>query len=452
MDYSYRMKKACMIFWRIIQADFRDKRMNDMRRNVAVIGAGASGMMAAIAAAGLGARVTIYEHGKPGKKILATGNGKCNLSNLHMTTNDFFSHYMPLVENCLDVFSVQDSIAFFEELGLCLKEKNGYLYPLSEQAVVVVKVLLCRMEQLGIRILCDESVVEVTALTKTRPGEHVMVKTASGKAVYDAVILACGSKAAPKTGSDGSGYDLAVKLGHKLIPVLPSLVQLRCSDSFCKSLAGIRTDAEIHMYADGNLLCQESGELQLTDYGISGIPVFQLSGTVNRYLYQHKKANIVAEINFFPQMNDKEYQLFVKKRKKYMQNVKTVEEFFTGILNQKLMLLLIKLAGLTPERSIAKADKQKIQQVFALCRNLQMHIKESNGFENAQVCTGGVDLREVTPQLESVFAKRVFFAGELLDVDGRCGGYNLQWAWTSGWIAGCAAAGTERQDDVNVTY
>lgn len=415
-----------------------------MKRNVAVVGAGASGMMAAIVAARAGAKVTIYEHGKPGKKILATGNGKCNLSNLHMTTNDFFSHHMPLVESCLDIFSVQDCITFFEELGLCLKEKNGYLYPLSEQAAVVVKVLLHRIEQLGIRILCEESVEEVIALPNPRPGHFVMVKTATGKAAYDAVILACGSKAAPKTGSDGSGYDLAKKLGHKLIPVLPSLVQLRCSDSFCKSLAGIRTDAEIHIYADGTFLCQESGELQLTDYGISGIPIFQLSGPVNRYLYQHKKACLLAEINFFPKMNEEEYCMFVKKRKKLMRNVKTVEEFFTGILNQKLMLLLIKLAGLKPEQSIEKVDNQKIQEVFVLCRKLQMHIKESNGFENAQVCTGGVDLREVTPQLESIHAKRVFFAGEILDVDGRCGGYNLQWAWTSGWIAGCAAAGTER--------
>ncbi len=441
MDYSYQTKRACMIFWRTIQVK---KGRKKVKRKVAVIGGGASGMMAAIEAARMGAEVTIYEHGKAGKKLLATGNGKCNFSNLNMTHESFFSYHMPLVKKCLERFSVQETIDFFEASGLCIKEKNGYLYPLSEQAAVVVKVLLTQIERFGICINSEETVTEVLPLQKTRPGQYVMVKTASRKEYFDAVVIACGSKAAPKTGSDGSGYDLAKKLGHKLIPVLPSLVQLRCSDSFCKSLAGIRTDAEIHIYADGAFLCKEYGELQLTDYGISGIPIFQLSGLVNRYMYQNKKASVIAKINFLPRMSEDEYHCFVKKRMELKSKVKTVEEFFTGILNQKLMLLFLKSASLKPEQPIEQIPKEKLMVVFALCRELQFHISGSNGFENAQVCTGGIDLHEVTDELESVYAKNIYFAGEILDVDARCGGYNLQWAWTSGWIAGRAAAGLER--------
>ncbi len=418
-----------------------------MKRKVAIIGGGASGMMAAIEAAGQGAEVTIYEHMRLGKKILATGNGKCNLGNLHMSEDCFYSHNMERVRNCLKRFATTETIAFFEGLGLCIKEKNGYLYPMSEQASVVLQVLQSQIMHLGISVITDSNVQEIHPVEKQRPGRRVLLLTESGKEFYDAVILACGSKAAPKTGSDGSGYTLAKQLGHKILPVLPSLVQLKCSDTFCKSIAGIRCDARIHIYDNaydkGKLLCEEQGELQLTDYGISGIPVFQLSGLVNRYLYDNKKATLVAKIDFFPQMSDTEFQSFLKKRMELATEERTVEEFFLGILNQKLMQLLVKLVGISPETSVKKVSKEKLKQVFALCRGLEMHISGSNGFENAQVCTGGLDLNEVTDNLESIYAKQVYFAGEILDVDGRCGGYNLQWAWTSGYIAGHAAATKE---------
>ncbi len=414
-----------------------------MKRKVAVIGGGASGMMAAIEAAGQGAEVTIYEHMRLGKKILATGNGKCNLGNMHMTPDCFFSHNMERVKNCLNRFSTAETIAFFEGMGLCIKEKNGYLYPLSEQAAVVQQVLEAQVKRLDISVITECKVQEIQTIEKQRPGRRVLLMTENGKEFYDAVILACGSKAAPKTGSDGSGYTFAKQLGHKLLPVLPSLVQLKCSDSFCKSIAGIRCDANIHIYDRAQdrekLLCQEQGELQLTDYGISGIPVFQLSGLVNRYLYDNKKAALVAKIDFLPQMSDGEFCVFQQKRMELAKEARTVEEFFLGILNQKLMQLFMKLVGLSPQTPVSKVNKEKLQQVFSLCRGLEMHISGSNGFDNAQVCTGGVDLNDVTDDLESIYAENVYFVGELLDVDGRCGGYNLQWAWTSGYIAGHAA-------------
>ncbi len=409
-----------------------------MQKKIAIIGCGASGMMAAICAARKGAEVTIYEHGKPGKKILSTGNGKCNLTNDEMNENCFFSYEKSKLKACLDYFGKEDTKAFFESLGLLLKEKNGYYYPLSEQASMVQQILLDELNRLKIKIILDESVVEVRVKNKPSKGRMVEVIT-DKKNSYDSCIIACGSKAAPKTGSDGSGYELAKKLGHKLRPVLPSLVQLRCSDSYCKALAGIRTEAAVRVMDGTKELCCEYGELQLTDYGISGIPVFQLSGLVNRFLYENKKAKLVAFIDFLPAINKETWNSYSKQRINTFKDA-AIEMLFRGILNQKLMNLFIKIAGVQPQDKVSDTDIHKLEQIFHMCKEFKFHIEGSNGFENAQVCTGGVDLAELKDDLESVYAPNVYFAGEILDVDGRCGGYNLQWAWTSGAIAGEAAA------------
>lgn len=428
-----------MIFWKITPV----KEGTIMQRTIAVIGGGASGMMSAIKAAESGAKVTIFEHNKLGKKILSTGNGKCNLTNRNMSTDCFFSHNMDRLQHCLHQFGVNETIHFFENAGLYLKEKNGYFYPLSEQASVVLQVLLNRVKTLSISVIYEDKVTDIKPVTKRKPGREVMVVTNNIPYFFDAVIICCGSQAAPKTGSDGSGYKLAEKLGHKILPILPSLVQLRCDDKFCKELAGIRTEAKIHIYDQKKKLWEESGELQLTDYGLSGIPIFQLSGYVNRYLFQHKNSKLIAVIDFMPHMGNFDDLDFCQKRRRMLSNT-TVEEFFCGILNQKLMKVFIQLAGLQHNTSITKVSNEKLLEVYGYCRHFTFHISGSNGFDNAQVCTGGVDLNEVTDSLESIYNPGVYFAGEILDVDGKCGGYNLQWAWTSGCIAGEAAAGNNR--------
>ncbi len=417
-----------------------------MQKKIAIIGCGASGMMAAIRAARLGANVTIYEHGKPGKKLLSTGNGKCNLTNEDMKEEYFFTHAPRRLRSCIQKFGKEETKAFFNDLGLLLKEKNGYYYPLSEQASMVQQLLLSELDRWNIKIITDISIKDICPCRKQNKSSQWKIVTEKEQANYDAVIIACGSKAAPKTGSDGSGYDLAKKLGHKLQPVLPSLVQLRCSDSYCKELAGIRTESRIHILCDKQVLFYEQGELQLTDYGISGIPVFQLSGAVNRYLYENKNAKLIAHVDFLPQFDIDDWEKFAEKRLSAFQN-DSIERCFCGILNQKIMNLLIKLSKLKPDALVRNTDKCKLMQIFKMCRDFTFHIEGSNGFEQAQVCTGGIDLNDVTDELESVFAPNIYFAGEILDVDGRCGGYNLQWAWTSGYIAGGAAALNKRNGD-----
>ena len=394
------------------------------KRKVAVIGGGAAGIVAAIEAADHGADVTIFERNdRIGKKILATGNGKCNLSNMKMEPACFHTMDKEKLEACLNIFGVEDTLKFFEKLGLMIKNKNDYLYPASEQAAVVLDVLRIGVQRRKIRVKTECKVTEVRVLKKEGPNnkrssDSFSVSFGKEKEYFDKVILACGSKAAPKTGSDGIGYELAKNLGHNIIKVVPSLVQLKCSDGFCKSLAGIRAEACVHICEDGREICREVGEVQLTDYGISGIPVFQLSAQVNRKLLEKKHGVITAVIDFMPGMSKESFLEFRNNRTKQMDGV-NVEEFFTGMLNKKLMMLFIKQAGLNPSAKAASVPKKQLETVFEFCRGLVFHITGNNGFENAQVCAGGVDLREVTYDLESKKVPGLFFAGEILDVDGR---------------------------------
>lgn len=417
------------------------------RIQIGVVGGGASGLMAAITAAGEGAFVTLLESGeRVGRKILSTGNGKCNLGNLQLGAEEYYGSSREWLEDCLSRFDSQDTIRFFGRLGLLLKEKNGYLYPLAEQASAVLDVLRAELRAGGVRLVTDCRVQEV--LRTDRGGKEGFVVCAADRSFYfDKVILACGSQAAPKTGSDGSGYRLAKALGHKIVPVVPALVQLRCEEAYLREVAGVRAEAVLRVLpgkgsGTGEEI-RERGELQLTDYGISGIPVFQLSRRVNYLLREageHSRVEIA--VDFLPDY-DQETYAGLREGRRLLQTDRTVEEYFTGMLNKKLMLLFIKLAGLRRDTPVAEADEAKLARVFALCRDWRLHVTGSNSFDNAQVCAGGVDTAQVSRDMESLLVPGLYFAGELLDVDGRCGGYNLHWAWCSGYLAGRSAAGNE---------
>lgn len=404
-------------------------------KRIGIIGGGAAGMTAAIAAAGQGARVTILEaNDRLGKKILATGNGKCNLGNEKLDLEEYYTNEPAFLERCLERFGTDDTVEFFRRLGLLIKSKNGYLYPVSEQASAVLDVLRFEVAALSIEVVAECPVEKISRDNKTGV---IRVQGGGKQFAFDSVVLACGGKAAPKTGSDGSGYLLAKQLGHRLIPTVPALVQLRCREDFFKSVSGVRADAKLSVIVGGQCIAGERGELQLTDYGISGIPVFQISRVVNYMLLENKDIEIA--IDFLPDYSEAGWeQAYIGRM--LLQGQRTAEEFFTGILNKKLMQLFMRLVGLKSTEDIGTADREKIKKVFGLCRKFVVHVTGNNGYENAQVCAGGVPLSELTENLESVKTPGVYFAGELLDVDGKCGGYNLQWAWCSGFLAGTAAA------------
>lgn len=403
---------------------------------IGVIGGGAAGMTAAITAARQGADVTVLEGtDRLGKKLLSTGNGKCNLGNRNLDVTAYYSKEPEKLAGFLERFGTEDAVSFFQGIGVMLKEKNGLLYPACEQASAVQDALRYELTALGVRQVtaCKVSDVERDVSGKIR------VSGGGESFLFDRVILACGGKAAPKTGSDGSGFALAKRLGHSLMPTVPALVQLKCRETFLKSVAGVRADAQISVLSGGECAAAERGELQITDYGLSGIPVFQVSRLVNYLLADGKEVQI--NVDFLPDYGSEEYERLFTSRELLLRDGRTVEAYFTGMLHKKLMMLFLRSAGLKPGDAVRDADRKALEEVFRLCRQWTLHVTGSNSYDSAQVCAGGVPLSEVTDRLESVRTPGVYFAGEILDVDGKCGGYNLHWAWCSGYLAAMAAAG-----------
>lgn len=410
-----------------------------MRKKVAVIGGGAAGMMAAIQSAHAGACVELYEkNDRVGKKLLATGNGKCNLSNLNMHKDAYYGSAVTFYDTMFGEFGVNDTIDLFGQLGMLIKNKSGYLYPLSEQASTVLDVLRSGLERYEVLL---HTGMDVKGIQIEHKSGKFTVNTSNppdaGGGLYDAVVLACGGRAAPKSGSDGSGYKIAKALGHHVTEVVPALVQLCCSEDFFKGLAGVRTDAVLTLYIDGREEHCERGELQLTDYGISGIPVFQFSRRAS-YALLHKK-KVTVDIDFLPDYEDTEYGNFWKLRWE-RQSYQPLEQFLTGITNKKINQLIIKLAGCRALDKAGDIPDTARRRIESLYRKFTVSVCATKGFEHAQVSAGGIPAKELTATLESRLVPNLYFAGEIIDMDGICGGYNLQWAWTSGVIAGRAAA------------
>jgi len=390
-------------------------------------------MMAAIQASMNGAQVTIYEKSdRVGKKILATGNGKCNLSNTDMDISNYYCADYSKLEACFARFSTEDTISFFENCGLMIRNRDGYLYPYCEQASAVLDVLRANLKRYNVEVISDVTDIAISV----KKNGLFMVESSFGKKDYDSVILACGSRAGMKNATTES-YDYAKTFGHRIVPLLPALVQIRCEGEYFVSVAGVRCKAKLTLYTRDKEPVYEQGELQLTDYGISGIPVFQISRIIATEL--KNKSDIHVDIDFIPEMNDIEWDEYVDMRIGIYMGF-TLEEFLTGMLHKKINLMLLKKYSLKPGDKLN--DKNK-NTVLKICREMKCFTvipKSVNGYEQAQVCSGGVDFSQLNENLESIYQPGLFICGEMVDVDGKCGGYNLQWAWTSGYIAGVSAA------------
>lgn len=387
------------------------------KKQVIIVGGGASGLMAAIFAAQGGASVTVLEQNeKPGKKICATGNGKCNLTNLSQSAEAYRGTHPDFVKEAFSRFGVKETVDFFEKIGIYTTSRNGYLYPHSGQAQSVVEVLCMKARSLGVKIKTNE---QVTALMWENSQWKVL--TRGWHYEGDAVILANGSKASAIAGSDGSGYELARSLGHKIVPVYPALTALKCKGKNFKVWAGVRAEGAVTLLLDGKPFKTEPGELQLTEYGVSGIPVFQLSTFAIRAIHEGKKVSL--SINFLPEFSSEELKAFLTTRRENSP-YKNEKELLVGLFPEKLIKVL------TTCKDLPKA-----------IREFPLEVTDGLPFAQAQVCSGGVDTAQVNPQtMESRLHKGLYFAGELLDIDGTCGGYNLQWAWSSGAAAGTHAA------------
>ena len=417
---------------------------------VAVIGGGASGCMAAIPAAQAGADVHIFEKNeKPGKKLYATGNGRCNLTNLHMDDSCYHTRTADkngssLIHSAIERYSPADQIRFFADLGVPVYDRDGYVYPRTNQAQTVVRALEKRIAALGIRVHTGCPVRKIRRSQQgTKADDAVFYVDCNDREAraFDTVILCTGGMAGPQYGTTGDGYRLAASFSHRIRTPLPALTALECKGQFLKRAAGVRCRAAVTLYT-GNDKKQiregrEEGEVQMTDYGISGIPVMQISGMAARLL--ESKQRVFVQIDFLPEFSDSAFSDEIERRMREDRS-QMLGDLFLGLVHKKILDLLLAEKGLQAEMKARRIDDAGIRQILQSMREYTLEVIQVKSFKQAQVTSGGILLEDTDADFQSRLQPGLFFAGEVLDVDGRCGGYNLQWAFATGYIAGLAAA------------
>lgn len=396
-------------------------------KHIVIVGGGAAGLISAIHAKTPNNKVTIIERNSScGKKILATGNGKCNYWNSNQELSHYHSTNEELLSEIITPEIKEEAISFFNNLGIIPKIKNGYYYPFSNQATTIKNALLREVERKDIEIKYEFLVEKIT-----KQENYFIIESNNELIKADKVILATGSKASPKTGSDGIGYKLLKRFGHNIIEPLPALVQLKTTGNYLKNWAGIRTDVTVSLYENNNFIKSEAGELQLTDYGISGICIFNLSRYISIGLSKNNKEEIV--INFLPFI-ETDPIIYLDN---IFKNKNTIKDQLEGILNNKLVGVILKKSNISETKSYVDLSLSEKEQLVKNLISFKVEVIGTNSFEQAQVCSGGVPLTEINPNtMESHLVKDLYIVGELLDVDGDCGGYNLGFAWMSGIKAG----------------
>ena len=404
-----------------------------MKHSLIIIGGGASGLTSALIAKDFGIDVAIIEGtDRVGKKILTTGNGRCNISNAHINNNRYHSENPYFAGYTLDSFTIKDTIDFFESLGIPLVTTDGgKMFPMSLQASSVLDIL---------RFAIDEKKIPLYTNTKAKE----IIKTKNGFKIYstdsstyecEKLIIATGGKSAPKTGSDGSGYSLARQLGHSIISPVPSLVQLKLNYNKLKALSGVKFDGFADIFINDKYVQKEFGEILFTDYGISGPPILQLSRTASYGLSKDSKVSL--SIDMLPNISCEDLKTFLNNHWSVFRG-RCVHDSFIGIINKKVIPIILKEAKIDDiHKPCCDLTLNEKDALYTLLKQWQFEVSGTNSFTNAQVTAGGINTKEVNPEtLESNITKNLFFAGEILDVDGDCGGFNLQWAWSSGAIAG----------------
>lgn len=389
---------------------------------IAIIGGGFSGIVSSIYASKLN-EVTIFERNNEIlKKLLLTGNGRCNFFNSNQGINYYHSNDMEDLSKIINDQNMEELIKFYHLLGIEFKEKDGYFYPYSNQAVSIKNALINKLKETDVKIKTDYYVEKL----EIKNNKFII----NNEYEFDKVIISTGGSSYPITGSDGNMYDILKKLGIKVTNIYPALTPLITDDKYLKELSGVRASANISFYGNNKFIKDEMGELQLTDYGISGICVFNLS-----YLYNIYKDSYVL-INFMPFINSKEeLEKYLDDKDKIM-NEKTISELLNGILNNKIINVIIKKSNLK-DIKYKNLDKNEKEELLNNIFSYKMNITDIKGFNKSQVTMGGVDLSEISMDtMEVKNIPNLYITGELLDIDGICGGYNLTHSFITGYIAG----------------
>ncbi|QQY79461.1 NAD(P)/FAD-dependent oxidoreductase [Keratinibaculum paraultunense] len=399
---------------------------------VLVVGGGAAGMMAAISAKVNGAEVVVLErNSRVGKKILATGNGRCNYTNINLSIDNYHGKNPKFAYSCLSKFGVAETIDFFERLGIApTVEEDGRVFPLSFQSSSVLDVLRFELEDLDIQVLTNSFVKDIN-----KKGNKFELLLEDEKRIYgDKVILATGGKAAPHTGSDGSGYDLAKSMGHSIVEIFPGLVQLKLEGDIFKQVDGVKFVGTAGLYEGNQLIKEDRGDILFTNYGISGPPILQLSRTALEYLNKNK--DIRLKVSIIDTKTKDELFNYLLYRFGFMPR-KTIEKGLIGLINKRLILPILKAINIDKDKKIAYLTNDEVMKLAEILTNWRFKISGSKSFKDAQVTAGGVNTDEIdSSTMESKLVDGLFFAGEIVDIDGDCGGFNLQWAWSSGYVAG----------------
>jgi len=395
---------------------------------VTVIGGGAAGMMAALTVAEQGNRVLLLERqSRVGRKLLATGNGRCNLTNLDLSPEHYHGAPSAFIAPAMDAFGAADTLEFFRALGLLtVAEDSGRVYPLSDQAGSVVDVLRFALEAAGVTLRTE---FDVTAIKQTRSGFKLCSQSES--ILTDKVILCCGGMAGGKLGGTKSGYELLQSLGHRLTRLYPVLVQLKTDNTYVRSLKGVRADAAVTLKRGGETLAESAGEVQFADYGVSGPAVFEISRAA-----AGEKGELSLHLDLLRSMDFAQVQAVIEHRRQSMPAL-TLENLLTGMVHNRLGRTVLRYAGYDLNAPVSSLKPGDIKKIAACLGDFSLPVLGTLGFDGAQVTAGGVRTDEFDPNtLESKLIPGLYAAGEVLDVDGDCGGYNLQWAWASGRLAG----------------
>lgn len=410
---------------------------------VMVVGGGASGMMAAITAAEAGARVLLVEKlGRLGKKLLATGNGRCNFTNTVQKEEYYHSRTNGFAWKVISAFDEEQLMAWFQEHGVLPMVKEGYVYPRSAQAVSVVQILQRTLAENKVMVHTEESLCDVMP-HRIKSGEiqGYEVMTSQGKYLAKRVILAPGGAAAPVHGTSGDGYEWMNRLGIPLVPPVPALTSLVLEGNYCKIWSGVRVDGQVSLYSDsGQCLGSDQGEIQMVSYGISGIPVFQISHLAARELEEGRHPYLLLD-SMCEYSETELIEEWFRRKSTYSNLSLSVADVLEGMLPGKLAAAYIKEAGLQSGQKAETVHKKQWEDLASQIKKKRLLIRRVSGFEKAQVTSGGVSLEALHAKtMELRKYPGLYIAGELADVDGICGGYNLQWAWSSGYVAGRAAA------------
>ena len=411
--------------------------MNSVQNSsdILIIGGGASGLLAAITAARQGAHVCILERmSRIGKKILVTGNSRCNLTNLKAGPGHYHGAPDSFITAVLRQFTVQDVLTFFQNIGVAWKvDSEKRVYPVSEQASSVLDLLRLAVEHTRVEVRCS-----ACADRLIYNGRFEIRLKNHQKFYARRLILAAGGSAMKDLGSNGSGYALASSLGHRLIPPFPALVKITLESPYLPGLKGVKTAGKLTLKTASRVVATDTGELQFTSYGISGIPALQISRHVRQCLQSGPPPEL--EIDLLPQYTPEELTDDLFQRFQNLEYL-TVEQSLLSILNKRLIVPVLKSAGFPLRKPAAQLSRKDVETLIRVLKHWTFQVTGTRSWNEAQVTAGGIDTDLIDPEtLESKIIPGLFFSGEIMNVDGDCGGYNLHWAWATGHIAGSAAA------------